>query len=132
MQENKNLMVYLPVLKTFLGHDSFRETAYYLKLTSDVYPNITRIVEMQYNNLIPQLEGKRMKKRNKNDFAYYLTNFFTSYLVNQKNLSNNTIKSYRDTFKILLQYFKEVKNIEVQDIRKYGRVNLVFIKARKG
>ena len=27
---------------------------------------------------------------------------------------------------------KEVKNIEVQDIRKYGRVNLVFIKARKG
>lgn len=27
---------------------------------------------------------------------------------------------------------KGIKNIEVQDIRKYGRVNLVFIKARKG
>ena len=49
-------MVYLPVLKTFLGHDSFRETAYYLKLTSDVYPNITKMVETKFNNLIPRLE----------------------------------------------------------------------------
>lgn len=54
--ENKNLMVYLPILKTFLGHDSFRETAYYLKLTSDVYPNIIEIIETQYNNVIPRLE----------------------------------------------------------------------------
>lgn len=54
--EGKDLMVYLPVLKTFLGHDSFRETAYYLKLTSDVYPNITNMVETKFNNLIPRLE----------------------------------------------------------------------------
>ena len=56
--EGKNLMVYLPILKTFLGHDSLRETAYYLKLTSDVYPNITKMVEKQYNSVIPRLEAE--------------------------------------------------------------------------
>ena len=55
--EGKDLMVYLPILKTYLGHDSFKETAYYLKLTADVFPNITKKVELQYNNLIPRLEG---------------------------------------------------------------------------
>ena len=59
--------------------------------------------------------SKSMKKV-KNDFTYYLTNFFTVYLVNQKNVSNNTIKSYRDTFKILLQYFRTSKNIDISHI----------------
>ena len=54
--EGKDLMVYLPILKTFLGHDSFKETAYYLKLTSDVYPNITETIERKYNSLIPRME----------------------------------------------------------------------------
>ena len=40
--EKKDLMVYLPILKTFLGHDSMRETAYYLKLTSDVYQTLQK------------------------------------------------------------------------------------------
>lgn len=56
------------------------------------------------------------KKKNNNDFAYYLTNFFTVYLVNQKNVSNNTIKSYRDAFKILLKYLNEDKNIDIPHI----------------
>lgn len=55
IQEGKDLKVYLPILKTFLGHDSFNETTYYLELTSDVYPNITEMVEKKYNNVIPKL-----------------------------------------------------------------------------
>lgn len=51
--ENKDLMVYLPILKTYLGHETFKETAYYLKLTADIFPNITEKVEKHYNNLIP-------------------------------------------------------------------------------
>jgi len=50
-------MVYLPVLRTYLGHDSFNETAYYLKLTADVFPQITLKLETKYPNLIPELEG---------------------------------------------------------------------------
>ncbi|HAT8111897.1 TPA: hypothetical protein JA346_07595 [Legionella pneumophila] len=34
------------------------------------------------------------------DFAEYLTEFLTVYLPKQKNVSKNTIYSYRDTLKI--------------------------------
>lgn len=38
------------------------------------------------------------------DFSKYLTDFLSAYLVTQKNVSKNTIKSYRDTFRLLLQF----------------------------
>ena len=59
--ENKNLMAYLPILKTYLGHETFRETSYYLKLTADIYPNITTRIEKEYNQLIPILEEENEK-----------------------------------------------------------------------
>lgn len=61
--EDKDLMVYFPILKTFLGHESFKETAYYLKLTADVYPNITEKIEKYYNSLIPKLEVRNENKK---------------------------------------------------------------------
>ena len=36
------------------------------------------------------------------DFARLLTRFLSDYLPGQRNVSTNTIKSYRDTFKQLL------------------------------
>ena len=45
------------------------------------------------------------------DFAQYLTGFLSEYLPVQKNVSRNTIKSYRDTFKLLLCYSQEIKQI---------------------
>lgn len=56
-EQEKDLTAYLPVLKTYLGHDSFEETAYYLRLTADVFPNITLKLETRYPSLIPELEG---------------------------------------------------------------------------
>lgn len=55
--QGKDLSVYLPVLKTYMGHDSFNETAYYLRLTADVYPNISIKLEGCYPDIIPELEG---------------------------------------------------------------------------
>ena len=55
--EDKNLMAYLPILRVYLGHDSFEETAYYLKLTADIFPHITLKLETTYPDLIPVLEG---------------------------------------------------------------------------
>lgn len=52
-----DLTTYLPVLKTYMGHDSFQETAYYLHLTADVFPNITLKLETLYPEIIPELEG---------------------------------------------------------------------------
>ena len=45
------------------------------------------------------------------DFAKYLTEFLTTYLKGQKNVSKNTIRSYRDTFKLLLRYCQDIKNL---------------------
>ncbi len=50
------------------------------------------------------------------DFAKHLTEFFSAYLLNQKNVSHNTICSYRDTFKILINYCQEIKKIPVERI----------------
>lgn len=48
------------------------------------------------------------------DFAKHLTEFLSVYLPIQKNLSKNTIYSYRDTFKLLIKYSQEVKNVPTE------------------
>ena len=40
-----------------MGHDSFEETAYYLRLTADVFPDITLKLVTRYPGIIPELEG---------------------------------------------------------------------------
>lgn len=57
VQQGKDLAAYLPVLKTYLGHDSFAETAYYLRLTADVFPDLTLKLEGRYPDMIPTLES---------------------------------------------------------------------------
>ena len=46
------------------------------------------------------------------DFPYYLTKFFTEYLPLQRNLSQGTIISYRDTFRLLLLFYDSEKSIK--------------------
>lgn len=41
------------------------------------------------------------------DFAGYLTAYLGRYLPGQRNLSSNTIASYRDVFKLLIAFFQE-------------------------
>lgn len=50
------------------------------------------------------------------DFAKYLTDFLAAYLPHQKNVSKNTIHSYRDTFKLLLRYCQDVKGLPVEKL----------------
>lgn len=57
VEQGKDLSTYLPVLKTYMGHDSFKETAYYLRLTADVFPDMMSQVEIRYPGMIPVLEG---------------------------------------------------------------------------
>jgi len=51
-----------------------------------------------------------------NDFAKYLTEFLTTYLQGQKNVSKNTILAYRDTFKLLLRYCRDMKSLPPERI----------------
>ncbi len=53
----KDLAAYLPVLKTYLGHHSFSDTAKYLRLTAELYPDITAKVEKTFGHVIPVIEG---------------------------------------------------------------------------
>lgn len=50
------------------------------------------------------------------DFATHLTEFLSVYLPRQKNASNNTITSYRDTFKLLLRYCQQQKDISAEKL----------------
>ena len=44
------------------------------------------------------------------DFAKHLTAFFSEHLPGTRNLSSNTIQSYRDTFRLLLAYCRDCEN----------------------
>ena len=57
VEKGKDLNAYLPILKTYMGHSSFRETAYYLHLTAYEFPGITLKLEQKYSTIIPQLKG---------------------------------------------------------------------------
>ena len=43
------------------------------------------------------------------DFAKYLTRFFTEYLVGERGASSHTIRSYSETFTLVLTYMDKVK-----------------------
>jgi site-specific recombinase XerD len=45
------------------------------------------------------------------DFALHLTAFFSEYLPGTRNLSPNTISAYRDTFRLLLLFCHDNRNI---------------------
>ncbi len=47
------------------------------------------------------------------DFSILLTKYLTYFLPVQRNLSANTIKSYRDTFKLLLSYCRDAKKLNI-------------------
>ena len=57
MLEGKDLAAYLPVLKTYLGHHSFSDTSQYLRLTAELYPDITAKVEHIFGDVIPVIGG---------------------------------------------------------------------------
>jgi integrase len=57
-EQGKDLMAMLPILKTYMGHDSFNETAYYLRMTADVFPDIRMRLESTFGDIIPDTGGE--------------------------------------------------------------------------
>ena len=54
--EGKDLIAYLPYMRTMLGHESFEETAYYLKLTAERFPYIKERMKESFPDLIKEAE----------------------------------------------------------------------------
>ena len=53
--EGKDLLAYLPYMRTMLGHESFKETAYYLKLTAEAYPFIRESLDKSFPSVIGEV-----------------------------------------------------------------------------
>jgi site-specific recombinase XerD len=47
------------------------------------------------------------------DFAKYLSDFMTIYLINERGFSNNTVKAYRDTFVQFIAYMETCKKLSI-------------------
>jgi integrase/recombinase XerD len=56
-------------------------------------------------------------KQKSNLIGPLLQNFFVDFLVNQRHVSMQTLGSYRDTFRLLLQFVREQKKIEPSAVR---------------
>lgn len=50
------------------------------------------------------------------DFSYYLSHFLNEYLVVEKNTSSQTIRSYKEVFKQLIDFLVNEKNIKITNI----------------
>jgi integrase/recombinase XerD len=54
--EGKDLNNCLPYLSAYLGHEDLRGSQRYLRLTADLYPDITRKIEETCSTIIPEVE----------------------------------------------------------------------------
>lgn len=50
------------------------------------------------------------------DFAKYLESFFNDYLASEQGVSKHTVRSYRDTFVLLIDYMSDVQGISVNKL----------------
>ncbi len=53
VREDQDLTNLLPYLAVYLGHSDFRGTAYYLRLTAELYPDLMDTLERVHGTIIP-------------------------------------------------------------------------------
>lgn len=51
--QGRDVGALLPVLQTYMGHSSIADTAYYLHLTAETYPDITARVQQTIGDVVP-------------------------------------------------------------------------------
>ena len=57
--EGTDLIAMLPVLSKYLGHTSIAATAWYLRLTAEVYPGVIQIMDLYSKSVFPMWEVDR-------------------------------------------------------------------------
>jgi|TARA_R110001592_G_scaffold359648_1_gene666556 integrase/recombinase XerD len=62
------------------------------------------------------------------DFSQHVTNYLTHYLAAQRNMSPNTIKSYRDAFVLFLQYCRDEEGVSLERLQ-LKHINVTFIES---
>lgn len=56
-QQKIDLYAMLPILSTYMGHESVGATSLYLRMTAEVYPQITEAVNAVCSYVIPEVNG---------------------------------------------------------------------------
>ena len=88
----------LPVLSTYLGHVHVADTYWYLS----ALPRVDGLGRQTVRGLL----GEAIMKSS-GTLAALLESFFTQRLMSQRQASPHTISSYRDTFRLLLQFAQQ-------------------------
>ncbi len=57
VQEGSDITALLPYLSSYLGHKGLQETAYYLRLTADMFPQVITLLENELGDIIPEIGG---------------------------------------------------------------------------
>jgi site-specific recombinase XerD len=96
----------LPHLAVYLGHVGPENTYWYLSGTPELLHTAGTRFESQHNKrrIEPMTASTRV--------GPLLQIFFTDHLVAQRRLSLQTVASYRDTFRLLLQFVHRKSGIE--------------------
>ena len=57
VEEYADITALLPYLSSYLGHNGLQETAYYLRLTADMFPQVTDLLLHELGDIIPEIGG---------------------------------------------------------------------------
>lgn len=57
VEEGSDITALLPYLSSYLGHKGLQETAYYLRLTADMFPQVTALLDREFGDIIPEIGG---------------------------------------------------------------------------
>ena len=118
-----DLAVMLPYLSAYMGHADLRGTQYYLQLTADAHPEVAAMATARFGYVIPGPAGPPRTPavspaQPAGDLAgRWLSKFLTSHLAAERDLSPQTIASYRDAIRLLLTWFRDMEGTPPERLR---------------
>ena len=112
VREGKDLTTALPYLAIYMGHEGLKASQHYLRLTATMFPASGRVPSRRSTG-----GSSRRPTMAETDFARHVAGFLSRYLPGQRNLSTNTIASYRDAVKLFLLFCQTERKMKPDDIR---------------
>ena len=55
IKEDKDILAYMPYMRTILGHETFNETAYYIKMVTAAFPVIREKLDKAFPNIVEEV-----------------------------------------------------------------------------
>ena len=122
--DGADLVVMLPYLSAYMGHADLRGTQYYLQLTADAHPEVAAMASARFGYVIPGPAAparspavSRVSPAGGDLAGRWLSKFLTSHLAAERDVSAQTIASYRDAIRLLLTWFRDVQAIPPEKLR---------------